>query len=213
MENFFKGALASFTSMFISETGDKTFMIIAVMAQKQPISAILLGNQLAMTPLIALGAYIGFFISYLIPMLYTHIFSAICFLVVSGLAYRESYHEYKKSKKLAVGSDSDSDDEKTHGLLGQLTWFKTFTKTIVLTFLAEWGDTSQLSLIPISALFSSESVIFGASLGMLASSIIAVVIGKIIGNYISEIYTSLIAGTLFLVFFGYNVYLAILEVS
>ena len=43
MEKFIQGSFASFTTVFISEIGDRTFMILTVLAQKQSISAIILG--------------------------------------------------------------------------------------------------------------------------------------------------------------------------
>ena len=115
MEKFIQGSFASFTTVFISEIGDRTFMILTVLAQKQSISAIILGNQIAMTPLIIIAAILGKVASF-IPSFYLNLISCVCFLVFAGFAFKESYSEYKKTNE----SDSDS-DEKIEPLLDKIT--------------------------------------------------------------------------------------------
>ena len=98
MNSFIKGICTSFSIVFISELGDKTFFIIAGMCQKNSVSAILLGNQLAMTPLIILSAYVGKAAT-LLPRIYLDLVSFLSFFVLALWAYKESYHEYKKNKR------------------------------------------------------------------------------------------------------------------
>ena len=98
MENFLKGLASSFAVVFTSEIGDKTFIFIAVFSQKHSISAVLLGTQLGLAPLIVLAAYVGKAATFL-PKFYLDIISFVLFFILSLLAFKECYHEYKKNSE------------------------------------------------------------------------------------------------------------------
>ena len=60
-----------------------------------------------------------------------------------------------------------------------------FIKSFTLTFLAEWGDRSQLTTIILGARESVSGVILGAILGHSICTGIAVVFGRLIAKQIS----------------------------
>ena len=76
-------------------------------------------------------------------------------------------------------------------------------------FVAEWGDKSMLATVALAAAKSPLGVVLGGVTGHLAATIIAVAGGSVLGKYISERNTRLIAGFLFFLFailtlfFGY----------
>ena len=136
MENFFTGIGSSFVAVFLSEIGDKTFVVIALLSQKQSITAILLGYLSALMPLIVLAAYIGKAATFM-PQIYLNCLSSACFLIFSILSFINTLKEYKKSKSKDKENDSDEDESKLVPLLQSLSWFKAFTKTCALIFIAE----------------------------------------------------------------------------
>jgi len=76
-----------------------------------------------------------------------------------------------------------------------------------LTFLAEWGDRSQLATIALSAANSPVGVMLGGVAGHMVCTGIAVIGGRLIANYISEKSVTLAGGILFLGFGLYGCYL------
>lgn len=205
MDEFFKGVGTTFVTVFLSEIGDKTFFLLAALAQKQAITGILLGYQLGLTPLIIFAAYVGKLATYL-PSIYVNILACLCFLIFSFITFYETITENCIGKS---NKESYDDAELEEPFTNNLNWAKTVLKTCVLIFLAEWGDMSQFAMVSLSLLFTTESVIVGASLGMFSCALIAVLIGRTIGKCIPQLYKGLFSATLFLgiaMYTGYLVY-------
>ncbi len=74
------------------------------------------------------------------------------------------------------------------------------TKTFALTFVAEWGDRTQLATITLAAANHPLGVIGGATLGHAICAAIAVVCGKLIAGRISEQWLTTAGGLLFILF-------------
>ena len=223
MEFDLKGIFSSFLVVLGSETGDRTFMILVVLATKYPALVVVLGNQIAMVPLIFIAAFVGSLVT-LLPKLYVNIVTFLLFSIFSFLAYRESLHEFQKMKNKKAkaleeqpdadaASDSSSDSVNSHTvpLLGNITWFRALLSTISLVFVGEWGDISQLAMMPLASTFPMASVVTGAFFGFLVCAIAATLIGKIVEKYVNEIITGAITGTIFLGFAGFTLYLIIEE--
>lgn len=67
--------------------------------------------------------------------------------------------------------------------------FKTFLATFGLIFLAEMGDKTQLAAITMAAQTKQPFTVFlGASLALAAVSLIGVVLGSVMANYINAEY-------------------------
>lgn len=67
--------------------------------------------------------------------------------------------------------------------------FKTFLTTFGLIFLAEMGDKTQLAAITMAAQTKQPFTVFlGASLALAAVSLIGVVLGSVLANYINAEY-------------------------
>eukprot|EP00981_Chlorochromonas_danica_P000205 scaffold50_cov162-Ochromonas_danica.AAC.23 len=76
-----------------------------------------------------------------------------------------------------------------------------FTQAFTLTFLAEWGDRSQLSTIALAASRHPAGVVLGGLLGHAFCTGLAVLGGRMLASRISERTVSLFGGSLFLLFF------------
>lgn len=75
-----------------------------------------------------------------------------------------------------------------------------FTQAFTLTFLAEWGDRSQIATIAIASTKDVYGVILGGIVGHALCTGVAVVGGRMLAARISEKTVALCGGILFLVF-------------
>ncbi len=79
-------------------------------------------------------------------------------------------------------------------------WIVIFTQALTLTFLAEWGDRSQIATIALAAYKDPMGVIIGGLLGHALCTGIAVIGGRMLAARISERTVAIVGGILFLFF-------------
>ncbi len=78
--------------------------------------------------------------------------------------------------------------------------FKTFLTTFGLIFMAELGDKTQLATITIAAQTKQPvAVFFGSVLALTAVSLLGVVLGSVLANYINPEYLHKIAAIAFVI--------------
>jgi putative Ca2+/H+ antiporter (TMEM165/GDT1 family) len=78
--------------------------------------------------------------------------------------------------------------------------FKLLASTFSLVFLAELGDKTQLATMTLAASGKQRLVVFlGASLALIATSAIAVLVGEGVGRVVPEIWLKRVAGAGFIV--------------
>ena len=78
--------------------------------------------------------------------------------------------------------------------------FKTFLTTFGLIFLAELGDKTQLATITMAAQTKQPWTVFlGSSLALICVSLIGVVLGTVLANYINADYLHKAAAVAFIV--------------
>lgn len=78
--------------------------------------------------------------------------------------------------------------------------FKTFLTTFGLIFLAELGDKTQLATITMAAQTKQPWTVFlGSSLALASVSLIGVVLGTVLANYINADYLHKAAAVAFIV--------------
>lgn len=127
---------------------------------------------------------------------------------------QEVEEELVKKKGEGEGNEEDDDEEdvesgnngkrkKSRGFwcISGLDNVKVFTQAFTLTFLAEWGDRSQIATIALAASKNPYGVIFGGLVGHALCTGMAVVGGRMLAARISERSVAVIGGVLFL-FFG-----------
>nr|WP_235927058.1 TMEM165/GDT1 family protein [Gloeocapsopsis dulcis] len=98
-----------------------------------------------------------------------------------------------------VQEAADIVDKAEGGLPQQSNW-AICAEAFVLTFLAEWGDRTQIATIALAAGNNPLGVTAGAILGHALCAAIAVIGGRMLAGRISEQALTIFGGCLFLLF-------------
>ncbi|XP_029110820.1 putative divalent cation/proton antiporter TMEM165 isoform X1 [Scleropages formosus] len=219
---FIHGFAASFSVIIVSELGDKTFFIAAIMAMRYNRLTVLAGAILALSLMTCLSVLFGYATT-IIPRIYTYYVSTALFAIFGVRMLREGLKmsadegqeeleevqaEIKKKDeelqraKLVNGA---ADVEAASGSLRpQRAWHSfispIFVQAFTLTFLAEWGDRSQLTTIVLAAREDPFGVAVGGTLGHWLCTGLAVVGGRMVAQKISVRTVTIIGGVVFLAF-------------
>uniref|UniRef100_A0A7S0ZKE6 GDT1 family protein n=1 Tax=Timspurckia oligopyrenoides TaxID=708627 RepID=A0A7S0ZKE6_9RHOD len=221
LDSFAAGLTSSFLLIFLSEIGDKTFFISALLSLKYSKWLVLTGTMGALGLMTIISVLIGQIFHALPASLNTSIplddYAAVALLVWFGIdniraaLSTDGGDEDDGEKRDAEEAIAAAESEKGQ----QSTWFQAFrqsekvrvvVETFSLIFVAEWGDKSMLTTIALAAAKSPVGVVLGGVTGHLCASIIAIIGGSLLGKYISERNARLIGGILFLVFAGLTLF-------
>ena len=205
------GFTAAFALIFVSELGDKTFFIAALLAMRLGRFRVLMGATAALGTMTVISVAIGRAFQRLPASLATTLpvgeYAAVAMLVFFGLktlrdaleipesgSTPEEHGELAEATEVVCKSSTESAKQKVAPALAAL--IETFT----LIFIAEWGDRSMLATIALGAAQNPIGVTFGATLGHFIATMIAVVGGSLLSKKISERTVGIVGGCLFLVF-------------
>jgi putative Ca2+/H+ antiporter (TMEM165/GDT1 family) len=183
----------------VSELGDKTFFIAAILAMRHARRWVFLGAVAALALMTVLSVLFGQAAS-LLPAVYVQWAEALLFLTFGlKLLYSASHMpdqlcvEEQQEAMIAV-KEADEKLPKRH------TPFAIVTEAFGLTFLAEWGDRTQIATIALAAANNPVGVTVGAILGHAICAAVAVVCGRMVCGHISERTITMLGGALFLIF-------------
>ncbi|KAL9386600.1 hypothetical protein Peur_019724 [Populus x canadensis] len=204
------GLAAAFTLIFVSEIGDKTFFIAALLAMQYEKGLVLLGSMGALSLMTILSVVIGRIFHSVPAQFQTTLpigeYAAVTLLMFFGLksikdAWDLPTNDVKTGDKSSPELDEYSEAEKLVKVSKLLTNpFEIVWKSFSLVFFAEWGDRSMLATIALGAAQSPWGVATGAIAGHLVATSIAILGGAFLANYISEKLVGYLGGVLFLVF-------------
>jgi len=202
---------SSVTMILVNELGDKTFFIAAVLAMKNSRALVLGGALGALALMTGLSCVIGQVIQRMLPHEYTH-YLAVFLFVVFGVKLLKDAHdmdsegpsdeleeveqELTKTDKKKDPDVEGGDKRKPGASLAQAALWQAFT----LTFVAEWGDRSQVSTIALAANKDVFAVVAGGVFGHACCTSLAVVGGRMLASRISERTVTMAGGMLFLIF-------------
>ena len=232
---FIHAFFASISVIVVSEIGDKTFFIAAIMAMKHSRCTVYTGAMFALGLMTLLSALLGNILTKVIPKAYTYYASSFLFALFGLKMLREGWHmehtdsseEYEEAnsalreseeknaslngKDLETGGSSDGDS----GSLARtqrrfMIFFRKYLSTIflqafILTFLAEWGDRSQISTIILGARENMVGTVLGGTMGHAICTGLAVIGGRIIAQRISVRTVTLVGAFVFL-FFAFSAF-------
>ncbi len=149
-------ALTAFVAVFLAEIGDKTQLVSLSMACRYPPLQVLGGAMAALALVVGMGVGAGAFILAIIPHSLITITSGLMFIVIGAFTY------FKKEQKSS-----------------QCTARTGFMQTMIMIFIAEFGDKSQLAaLFLVTGLGYPLAVFTGAMLAMLLNHALAIYLGS-----------------------------------
>ncbi|KAJ3165535.1 hypothetical protein HDU88_004022 [Geranomyces variabilis] len=224
----------SLTVILLSEIGDKTFFIAAILAMKNPRLLVFSSALSALAVMTILSAFLGHIAPLFISKQHTQACAAVLFL---GFGVRMLWDARKMTGKegqdelreVAAELDESEGAEKaqtmegggvagapppTRGRLASaahafLQTLKTASGRItspiwvegfVLTFLAEWGDRSQIATVALAGAEDFWWVAIGSICGHSICTAVAVIGGRMVASKISVKTITLLGGFLFICF-------------
>ena len=228
----FAGAfVASISMIVVSEFGDKTFFIAAIMAMKQSRTEVFLSAMTALILMTILSAAMGLTLPHLLDPKLTAVAATILFFFFGiKLLYdayqmdphadsKEEIDEVEEELEKALdteatllesggapsaslsrsGGGSKAPSQQLRSLARRF-FSPVFIQCFTMTFLAEWGDRSQIATIALAAAKNPIGVSVGAIAGHSLCTGVAVLGGKLLASRISERTISIVGGLLFLLF-------------
>ncbi|KAF9364546.1 hypothetical protein BGX34_001211 [Mortierella sp. NVP85] len=239
--------ILSLAMIMVSEIGDKTFLIAAIMAMKHPRLLVFSAALSALWVMSILSAAFGHAVPNLIPKTYTNYLAGLLFFCFGIRMFYDGYHMTEEDAKHELeevtqelqdkedlemqlqrneaNSDENAGDDsglvgsagvktkKQSGLVNlfQLLFSPVFVQTFIMTFLAEWGDRSQISTIALAAAHDMVWVSIGAVVGHSVCTGVAVIGGRMLASKISVRTVTLTGAVVFEIFAMVSLYEAIYD--
>lgn len=187
----------------VSELGDKTFFIAVILAMHHSRRLVFTGVIAALAAMTILSVLFGQAAS-LLPKVYIY-YAEIALFIAFGV---KLLYQGSKMSKAAENADMMDEIAEAKAVVekadSQLPKKKTplaiVIEAFILTFMAEWGDRTQIATIALAAGNNAVGVTIGAILGHAICAAIAVIGGKMIAGRISERQLTIAGGCLFLIF-------------
>lgn len=205
------GFVQGFSLIFASEIGDKTFFIAALLAAKfsRVLSFIGATTSLSVVTLIsvALGLFFqtvstpviqGVPLNDIIAITAFAYFGIVTLIDASQMEDDDEENEEKQEAEEAVEELTKADQRRDA--------FAAILSTFNLVFAAEIGDRSFFSTIALAAKYNPVAVSVGGILAHAFATLIAVLGGGLLSEYLSERAIGYIGGVLFLVFAAIGIY-------
>jgi putative Ca2+/H+ antiporter (TMEM165/GDT1 family) len=219
LQGFWKAFTSSLAMIIATEIGDKTFFIAAVLSMKHSRSAVFTGAILALVIMTILSTAMGLVLPNLMPRKYTHILGGLLFLYFGVKLVWESRQmetgrvsdELEEVEEELLHQSSKKEDEEVGRVTGNKApsasggaavggWYAVAVQALTLTFLAEWGDRSQIATIALAAAKNPVGVTVGGCLGHALCTGMAVVGGRMLASRISEKTVTFCGGCIFILF-------------
>lgn len=185
----------------ISELGDKTFFIAVILSMQHSRKIVFVGVTAALAVMTVLSVIFGQILSVLTQSakVYVHYLEIVLFIAFGlkllydawKMADRADEDVIEEAKEAVENAELDTNQKSSWSIL---------LKSFVLTFIAEWGDRTQIATIALAASNNGIGVTAGAILGHSICAAIAVIGGRLIAGRISEKQITFLGGMLFIIF-------------
>jgi putative Ca2+/H+ antiporter (TMEM165/GDT1 family) len=235
---FLPAFFASVSMIVVSELGDKTFFIAAIMAMRHNRWTVFGGAIGALAVMTVLSAAMGFALPNLMPRTYTHLASVALFVFFGFRLLVDAYNmesgapneeldeveselekkeielatvkmeggSVKENPSRSSGASSSNARSLPPTSLALRVFSPIFVQCFTMTFLAEWGDRSQIATIALAAVKNPYGVTLGGIIGHALCTGLAVLGGKLLATRISERTVAAVGGVLFFFFAIHGLY-------
>lgn len=183
----------------VSELGDKTFFIAAILAMRHSRRLVFAGAIAALAAMTILSVLVGqlasFFPQHYVRYVEIALFAGFGLKLLydaSQMPAESSGEEVQEAIETVNQAELKRKSQKNQ--LGILL------EAFSMTFMAEWGDRTQFATITLAASYNPVGVTTGAILGHGICAAIAVMCGRFIAKRISERTMTGLGGLLFLLF-------------
>lgn len=197
--NFLTGFTSGLLLITLSELGDKTFFIGAILAMRHPRRWVFVGVTAALIAMTLLSVWIGQIAS-AFPQHYVRGIAVALFI---GFGLKLLYDASRMSGKEPLdGEQAEALEAVEQREQGIATWSvrAVVMEAFTLTFIAEWGDRTQIATITLASAHHPYGVLLGAILGHAICAAIAVACGKLVAGRLSERLMTALGGALFVGF-------------
>eukprot|EP00892_Ulva_mutabilis_P006382 jgi/Ulvmu1/4115/UM019_0094.1 len=198
------GFVEALTLIFMSELGDKTFFIAALLAMRVGKAIAFFGSVISLGLMTVISVGIGLLFAK-VPQFIDQSSSVGQYVGAALLAYfgirsiMTGLEPHENDEELHEAEEEMEEAEKS-GRIQAKTMLSSFWEVLSLIFIAEWGDRSMLATIALAVKSNPVGVLTGATLGHAVATLIAVTAGALASKYISEKAVHLVGGGLFLLF-------------
>jgi putative Ca2+/H+ antiporter (TMEM165/GDT1 family) len=193
------GFTAGLLLITLSELGDKTFFIGAILSMRYPRRWVFLGVILALAGMTVLSVGLGQ-VAALLPQRYV---KGIAIALFFGFGFKLLYD----ASRTAPNEDCCDEEAEALAAVNSCQGLQhpsmsrvVFFEALALTFAAEWGDRTQIATMTLATTNHPLGVIAGATLGHAICAAIAITIGGLIAGRISERLLTALGGGLFILF-------------
>ncbi|AII44153.1 hypothetical protein KR100_12415 [Synechococcus sp. KORDI-100] len=186
------GFTTAFATVAVAGIGDKSFLTALVLAARHKARWVFTGSVLALTIGAALWIGIGVWLRSHISMDVIRVVSGTTFLAFGIKAFLDARQHHQRE-------NTQIDRQQTAGAITSLPCHAVIRDSFTTTFLAEFGDRTQLALLALAAgpNLSTESIFTGAVSANIVLAVAAVTSGKYLKQSISHKRICLISGALF----------------
>ena len=217
--SFSDGFLSSWSMILVSEIGDKTFFIACLMAMRHPKLIVFTGAIGALAAMTVLSALMGVVFPSVLSVkvtqvlaffLFTGFGSKILYDTWTAPAGEDDHGEEEMAEAAAALGKKGDDDVESGDAQSRLSSSAArcarcispiLVQAFTLTFLAEWGDRSQIATIALAAAKNPYGVTVGGIVGHSICTGGAVLSGNLIASRVSHRTVNMVGGLLF-IFFG-----------
>lgn len=183
----------------VSELGDKTFFIAVILAMRHSRRLVFAGVLAALAAMTILSVLLGHAASFL-PAAYIHYAEILLFIGFGLKLLYDAFQMPAQSNSVPAEEAMETVKEAELKMPKRKTPLAILIEAFCLTFMAEWGDRTQIATIALAASNPALGVTAGAILGHGICTAIAVIGGRLIAGRISERMITGIGGCLFLLF-------------
>lgn len=170
-------ALTAFVTIFVAEFGDKTQLVSLTMACRYPPLQVLAGAMTALALVLGLAVGVGGLLAAAVPHSLIALISGLVFIVIGIF----SFLRRKRPQQECSGRAG-------------------FLQTMIMVFIAEFGDKTQLAAMLLAAGFGYPLAVFGGAMAaMLLNHLLAIYLGSRFISRLDPVLLASAAAVLFVI--------------